>query len=48
MQLPDNFVSLAENEKLQIVLNDHFNVKLTSQFIIDAYNLRSKTVNSKP
>ena len=48
MQLPDNYADLVDSEKLKIVLNDHYNVKLTSQFIIDAYNLRSKTINSKP
>ena len=30
MQLPDNYADLVDSEKLKIVLNDHYNVKLTS------------------
>ena len=45
MQLPVEFNNLTVNEKLKVVLNDHNNVKLTSQFIIDAYDLRSRTIN---
>ena len=48
LQLPANFSNFDQSEKLKIVLNDHNNVKLTTQFIIDAYDLRSKTINSKP
>ena len=46
-ELPANFSNFDQSEKLKIVLNDHNNVKLTTQFIIDAYDLRSKTINSK-
>ena len=46
LALPVNFDTLLNSEKLKIVLNDQSNVKLTSQFIIDAYNLRSKKLNS--
>ena len=39
---PDNFIFLSSDEKLNIVLNYHENVKLTSQFILDAWDRRSK------
>ena len=41
---PENFNELVPKEKLKIVLNEAVNVKLTAQFIVDAYNLRSKFV----
>ena len=42
---PENFVNLDEGLKLSIVLNVPENVKKTAQFIINAYNLRSKKLN---
>ena len=39
---PENFVNLDEGSKLGIVLNLPENVKSTAQFIISAYNMRSK------
>ena len=42
---PDNFESLNDGEKLSLVFNEPENVKSTAQFIIDAYNTRSKIVN---
>ena len=42
---PDNFEDLDDGEKLSIVLNEPENIKSTAQFIIDAYNKRSKLVN---
>ena len=45
MQLPSDFSDLATSEKLKLVLNEHVNVKLTSQFIIDAFDLRSRKIN---
>jgi hypothetical protein len=39
---PENFVNLDEGSKLAIVLNLPENVKSTAQFIISAYNMRSK------
>ena len=43
--LPQNFQELEASQKLKIVLNDSKNVKITAQFILDAYNVRSKIVN---
>ena len=42
---PYNFRALSGGEKLKIVLNEADNVKLTAQFITDAFTLRSKIVN---
>ena len=39
---PDNFNFISTDEKLKIVLNQHENVKLTAQFILDAWDRRSK------
>ena len=42
MILPLNFSNLPDNIKLSVVLNDHRNVKLTSQFIVNSLNIRNK------
>ena len=42
MILPSNFNSLDCAQKLKIVLNDACNVKFSSQFILNAFNVRSK------
>ena len=44
MTLPENFQLLGAENKLKIVLNEHCNVKHTAQFILDAYNIRSKVL----
>jgi hypothetical protein len=44
LKLPENFLEIEASEKLKIVLNEVENVKLTGQFIIDAFNYRSKIV----
>ena len=44
--LPVNFDDLLNSEQLGIVLNDPNNVKLTSQFLIDSYDVRSNIINS--
>ena len=44
LKLPENFAEEEASEKLKVVLNDPENVKPTGQFIIDAYNYRSKIV----
>ena len=44
--MPENVEGLQESEQLGIVLNDANNVKLTSQFLIDAYDMRSKILNN--
>ena len=43
---PENFCNLANAERLKIVLNCPENVKLTAQFLIDAFNKRSKIINN--
>ena len=42
---PENFQNLDEGSKLSVVLNAPENVKKTAQFIINAYNMRSKKLN---
>ena len=44
LKLPENFHDAEASEKLKIVLNEADNVKITGQFIIDAFNYRSKIV----
>ena len=46
MTLPENFQSLAIQQKLRIVLNASENVKVTSQFILAAIDARSKAMIS--
>ena len=41
MQLPYNFNNIQDEQKLEIVLNDAFNIKATAQFIMKAMDLRS-------
>ena len=43
---PVDFFVMDPTNKLKIVLNEAKNVKVTAQFIIDAYNLRSTIVNN--
>jgi hypothetical protein len=40
--LPNNFIDLPRNTKLKIALNDPLNVKFTSQFVTNSFNIRSK------
>ena len=42
---PENFENLDQGSKLGIALNLHENIKATAQFIISAYNMRSKVIN---
>ena len=44
LKLPENFPEIEASEKLKVVLNEAENVKLTGQFILDAFNYRSKIV----
>ena len=46
IKTPENFCDLLTAEKLKVVLNWPENVKLTAQFLIDAFNKRSKIVNN--
>jgi hypothetical protein len=45
MNLPPNFDQMTVEIKLRVVLNDPSNVKPTAQFIVKAYDIRSKILN---
>ena len=44
----NGFQNLPDVEKLNLVLNQHSNVKHTAQFIIVSFDIRSKAVNKLP
>ena len=44
LNLPQSFYSLEDTEKIHTLLNDVSYVKHTAQFIVDAFNLRSKLI----
>ena len=46
--VPANFLTLPPEYKLDLVLNDPNNVKLTAQYIINIYDIRSKVINKLP
>ena len=46
--IPTNFLTLQPGEKLDLVLNNHCNVKLTSQYIVNIFDIRSKIISSLP
>ena len=48
LRLAVNFHQKTQEEKLDLVLNEHTNVKLTAQYIIDIFDSRSKIVNKLP
>ena len=45
LTLPENFSDLQNADKFKLVLNLPENVKFTSQYIVDAFNVRSKLVH---
>ena len=47
LELPEYFEFFSPDKKLCTLINDVNNVKQTAQFIIDAFNLRSKIINLK-
>ena len=47
LELPVNFALLSDEKKLSVVINDINNVKQTAQFIIDAFNMRTKILFAK-
>ena len=47
LELPENFELFSPEKKLCTLINDANNVKQTAQYIIDAYNLRSKIIYLK-
>ena len=46
LTIPNNFSTLLQDQQLKLVLNDHNNVKLSAQFLINIYDVRSKLVTS--
>ena len=48
LDLPEGFGLLSDHEKLDAMINDINNVKQTAQFIIDAFNMRSRILFMKP
>ena len=47
LELPVNYRLLLDEDKLSVLINNTNNVKLTAQFIIDAYNMRTRILFSK-
>ena len=47
LTIPNNFSTLLYSQKMKIVLNDHNNVKLSAQYLINIYDKRSKIVTIK-
>ena len=45
LKIPEHFMTLEPPEKLKLVLNVSENVKSTAQFILNAFNVRSKIVS---
>ena len=45
MELPNDFTSLTQDNRLKYLLNHSFNVKFTAQFITMAMNIRSKLLD---
>ena len=43
--VPENFFELQAAEKFKLIFNKPENVKVTAQYILDAFNKRSKIVN---
>ena len=46
LELPENFQQSPVEEQVSTLINDITNVKATAQFIVDAYNLRSRILYS--
>ena len=46
IKIPENFETIDEASKLNIILNMPENCKYTAQFIVDAYGMRSKILNN--
>ena len=44
LNIPDDFQTLTKPEKLGIILNHPDNVKLTSQYLINIFDVRSKII----
>ena len=47
LKLPNNFHERSIPDKFKIVLNEALNIKHTANFLITAFNLRSKEINSQ-
>jgi hypothetical protein len=46
LKIPQNFSQLPISDKLKLTCNEPENVKITAQFVIDAYNLRSRVISN--
>ena len=47
VKIPVNFHMLSLSEKFKLIFEEPQNVKVTAQFIVDAYSLRSKAIFSR-
>ena len=47
LTLPEGFILLNNHEKLGVVINQLNNVKQTAQFVVDAFNMRSRKLFMK-
>ena len=47
LEAPENFSQLGDIEKLNVAINDTKNVKVTAQFKVDAFSLRSRILDIK-
>ena len=48
LDLPENFDQFTNDNKLRILINEINNVKPTAQFIVEAFNMRSRLLFLKP
>ena len=48
LEKPDNFDNLDSGEKLNIVLNIGANIKMTANFILSAFDIRSRILSAQP
>ena len=48
LEKPDNFDNLDSGEKLNIVLNIAANIKMTANFILSAFDIRSRILSAQP
>ena len=46
LEKPDNFDTLDNKEKLNIVLNMTENIKMTANFILGAFDIRSRILGA--
>ena len=44
LNLPEGFETFSDGKKLKTVLNEPSNIKATSQYIVNAFNLRGQLI----